>query len=190
MGESYLQQVRAESQIRLAALNGELSSAREIIGGEGTIFATGSYGRLEASPESDLDVFIVVRSKEKGDPPIRVPRLDRVRQIRFKSELIVAAKKAGMAEFDAGGKFLDTHLYEDIVEETGSPSDDFKNTFTGRILLILESRSLIGDDTYYDLKNDSIAWYFRDFEGNESDFVPYFLLNDILRMWRTFCVNY
>ncbi|MBX7461677.1 hypothetical protein [Qipengyuania huizhouensis] len=32
--------------------------------------------------------------------------------------------------------------------------------------------------------------YFADFDENQKSFMPAFLFNDILRMWRTFCVNY
>lgn len=190
MSDSYLAKVRSQSRERLELLKGELGPAADLAGEDGTIFATGSYGRLEAGPESDLDVFIVSRAKQGAAAPLYTPSMDRVRQIRLKSELIIAAEKAGMAEFDAGGKFLETHVYDEIVKEVGSPSDDYKNTFTGRILLILESRPLIGDDLYVSLKKDSINSYFRDFDGNEAEFVPYFLINDLLRMWRTFCVNY
>jgi hypothetical protein len=35
-----------------------------------------------------------------------------------------------------------------------------------------------------------IASYWRDYQGNTEKFIPAFLANDILRMWRTFCVNY
>lgn len=190
MANTYLDELRSKSQSRLSRLQENLSSAAEILGQDGTIYTTGSYGRLEAGAESDIDVFIVSHIKEgEGDEP-RSPLMTEVRQIRLKSELIQAVENAGMADFDAGGKFLKTHLYSDIVEETGSPADDFKNTFTGRMLLILESRSVLGGDVYSDLKRDCINAYFRDFASNEADFVPYFLVNDILRMWRTFCVNY
>ena len=35
-----------------------------------------------------------------------------------------------------------------------------------------------------------IAAYWEDYYGHETEFVPAFLVNDILRLWRTFCVNY
>jgi len=35
-----------------------------------------------------------------------------------------------------------------------------------------------------------IAAYWRDYEDHKLDFMPAFLANDILRLWRTFCVNY
>lgn len=186
MGESYLRALKNSSAERLEALKSELELAQDIIGAEGTIFATGSYGRLEAGPGSDLDVFIVSLKKDNTNGP----SLNQVRQIRLKSELIVAVEKAGIAEFDSGGKFLQTHLFDEIVSEVGSPQDDYKNTFTGRMLLILESRPILGEGVYRNLKTDAIRSYFRDFEGNESEFVPFFLINDLLRMWRTFCVNY
>ena len=187
LSEQYLNEVRSASKDRLEALGRELSVAKDILKSDGTVFATGSYGRLEASPNSDLDVFIV--SLEKS-PPSGKPLFDIIRQIKLKAELINAAEKVGMAEFDGGGKFLETHLSSDLINEVGSPSDDFKNTFTGRMLLILESRPILGYDVYEKIKISAIDCYFRDYPGIENKFVPYFLVNDILRMWRTFCVNY
>ena len=35
-----------------------------------------------------------------------------------------------------------------------------------------------------------VAAYWRDYEDHKKDFIPAFLANDILRLWRTFCVNY
>ncbi|KRE08654.1 hypothetical protein ASE61_03555 [Bosea sp. Root670] len=35
-----------------------------------------------------------------------------------------------------------------------------------------------------------LAAYWRDYEDHKNDFVPAFLANDILRLWRTFCINY
>lgn len=188
MGVSYLESVRLASQKQLEKLKAKLAPTDDLMGGDGTVYATGSYGRLEAGPQSDLDVFIVSLNNE-GEARVAA-KIDGIRQIMIKNNLIVAARESELPDFDAGGKFLETHLYKDIVSEIGSPSDDFKNTFTGRMLLILESQPIIGCDIYNKLRMDSVNSYFADFSGNESDFVPYFLVNDILRMWRTFCVNY
>jgi hypothetical protein len=35
-----------------------------------------------------------------------------------------------------------------------------------------------------------IAAYWKDYPARKDEFLPAFLANDILRMWRTFCVNY
>lgn len=190
MGRDYLVQTRDHTSQKIEELKHELTTAKRVLGDGGTIFATGSFGRLEAGPESDLDVFIVVRLTKKKGSSKSLPALNEVQQIRLKSELIVAAEKAGLAEFDSGGKFLKTHILKDFVEQVGSPEDDYRNTFTGRMLLLLESQALIGDRQYNNLLSKSTAAYFHDFKGNESNFIPYFLINDLLRMWRTFCVNY
>jgi hypothetical protein len=38
--------------------------------------------------------------------------------------------------------------------------------------------------------DDVIAAYWRDYEDHKTNFMPAFLANDVLRLWRTFCVNY
>ena len=45
-------------------------------------------------------------------------------------------------------------------------------------------------DVYREVTEDVIAAYWRDYEDHKTDFIPAFLANDILRLWRTFCVNY
>jgi hypothetical protein len=77
-----------------------------------------------------------------------------------------------------------------LTKELGGPLDDAKNTFTARMLLLLESRPLLGEDIYEKVIKDVIASYWRDYQLHSTAFMPAFLANDILRMWRTFCVNY
>src|SRR5207248_8179124 len=38
--------------------------------------------------------------------------------------------------------------------------------------------------------DEVIKAYWKDYEQNKNSYMPGFLANDILRMWRTFCVNY
>jgi hypothetical protein len=79
---------------------------------------------------------------------------------------------------------------EEIVSTLGKPEDDVNNTFTARLLLLLESRPLIGEAIYNDVIPKVVQAYCRDYPDHAGEFVPGFLANDILRMWRTFCVNY
>jgi hypothetical protein len=58
------------------------------------------------------------------------------------------------------------------------------------MLLLLESQALLGESVYRDVLDDVIAAYWRDYEDHKANFMPAFLANDILRLWRTFCVNY
>ena len=66
----------------------------------------------------------------------------------------------------------------------------YRNTLTARMLMLLESKWLVGEETYNKAIEQVVEKYFRDFPNHQSEFVPAFLINDILRMWRTFCVNY
>jgi hypothetical protein len=58
------------------------------------------------------------------------------------------------------------------------------------LLLLLESRPLLGVTTYERTIDNVVAAYWRDYEKHKRQFMPAFLANDILRLWRTLCVNY
>lgn len=58
------------------------------------------------------------------------------------------------------------------------------------MLLILESRALLGASFYEKAVSDVIAEYWRDYEQNSTEFLPVFLINDVLRFWKTLCLNY
>jgi hypothetical protein len=77
-----------------------------------------------------------------------------------------------------------------LVKTLGTPEDGAKNTFTARLLLLLESRGLLNASVYEHVIEEVIRAYWRDYEAHKNEFVPAFLANDILRLWRTFCVNY
>jgi hypothetical protein len=79
---------------------------------------------------------------------------------------------------------------QELTGTLGKPEDDALNTFTARLLLLLESHPLLGASVYKDVIEEVIASYWKDFADHKVDFVPAFLTNDILRLWRTFCVNY
>lgn len=72
----------------------------------------------------------------------------------------------------------------------GSPNDDSLNAFTARMLLLLESQPLHDEKIYNRLLERIIGFYYRDFDDHSSDFLPNFLVNDILRFWRTLTLNY
>lgn len=188
----FLDETREKSIERISNLQSDLLSAQKLLGNKGCIFATGSFGRLEAGVDSDLDVFVVIKTymKDVAGEKTELFRLKETEQICLKNDLIMSVQKAGIAEFDSGGKYLFTHRYNDFVSYLGSPEDDHLNTFTGRMLLLLESRPIIGNRSYDALLETVVNAYFTDHKGNEENFVPAFLFNDILRMWRTFCVNY
>ncbi len=187
MSDLYLLSARASAQARLKQITNDLIGANEAFGQKACVYATGSFGRLEAGPESDLDLFIVTETDVKS--PERA-LLNAVDEIKLKSQLINAAEKNDLGKFDGGGRFLTSHTIDSFTKWLGSNEDDFRNTLTGRMLMLLESKPLIGDAIYRKTIDKVIEQYFRDYPGHEKEFVPSFLFNDIVRMWRTFCVNY
>jgi predicted nucleotidyltransferase len=176
---------RADTQRRLEDLRSRLANASTLAAGEACVYGTGSFGRGEASSHSDLDLFIVGKAGERGRS-----LLSRLDEICIKADLIEITREAGIPEFSGDGQYLTHYSVNEFTKSLGTPEDDSKNTFTARLLLLLESCPIVGPEVYQDVTGEVIAAYWRDFEDHKADFVPAFLANDILRLWRTFCVNY
>jgi len=176
---------RDQTRTRIEQLRNQLKEAEALAEGKACVYATGSFGRCEASSHSDLDLFIL--AKNNTDEKSSLRRLD---EIRIKADLIEVAKKLGFPEFSRDGQYLDQHTVYEFTHTLGTEHDDVTNTFTARLLLLLESCALLEKAVYEEVIGDVVAAYWRDYEDHKSDFMPAFLANDILRLWRTFCVNY
>ncbi len=174
---------RSKTNARFEELQKELTPASGIAAKRACVYATGSFGRGEASKYSDLDLFIVGLGKSKR-------RLSRLDEIRLEAELISATRRLDIREFSGDGEYLVHYTQQELVEALGKRHDDAKNTFTARLLLLLESRPVLGSDVYNRTIDSVVEAYWRDYDDHKSEFIPTFLANDILRLWRTFCVNY
>jgi predicted nucleotidyltransferase len=179
-----LNQRRKETARRIEELRKELADAEKLCSEKACVYATGSFGRGETTPHSDLDVFIVSRGEECK------PGISRLDEILIKADLISATRKLDIPEFSGEGEYLVHYAVGELVTGLGTPKDDANNTFTARLLLLLESYPLLGKSAYDQIIDDVILAYWKDYQDHKNDFVPAFLANDILRMWRTFCVNY
>lgn len=145
-------------------------------------YLTGSFARGEASEHSDLDLFIVGR--DVGE------RLNPLDAICMKADLIRVTRQLGLPPFSGDGEYRQVHTVSKLIGTLGQPEDDSSNTFTARLLLLLESRPLFGEEVFADTVDQVLAKYWRDFSDHSEKFMPAFLANDILRLWRTLCVNY
>jgi len=179
---------RAETQQRLDQLVGHLDGAAAQLRGKGCVYLTGSFARGEASAHSDLDLFIVGQDREVDGK--RERRLSRLDEICVKADLIRATHRVGIPEFSGDGAYLVHYTIDELVATLGRPEDDANNTFTARMLLLLESRPLLGAQVHADTIERVVDAYFPEYEDYRDSFIPACLANDILRMWRTFCVNY
>lgn len=147
-----------------------------------SIVVFGSLARNEFTLGSDLDWTLLV------DGQADVDHLTLARKVR---EIL---KRNKYEDPGPTGIFGNTAFSHPIVHEIGGADDTNKNT-TQRILLLLESCA-IGKPEAYDRVLDTILErYIVDDSGlrhthPEGFRVPRFLLNDIVRYWRTVTVDF
>ena len=77
-----------------------------------------------------------------------------------------------------------------MTGKLGGRDDDYENLFTARMLLLLESRPLVGSQMYERAIDAVLSEYWKDYEDNRSAFRPIYLTNDIIRYWKVLCLNY
>lgn len=176
---------REYSLSRLGELEHALDGLGPLLDGAGLcVYATGSYGRLEAWSGSDIDLFFL------HDERSGAAELPSTTFIRVAASLIEKTEQMGFPPFSQDGRYLEVLRLADMEEHLGSPTDDSINAFTARMLLLLESRPVRDSELYESLLERVIALYFRDFDDHPDDFDPVFLVNDVLRFWRTLTLNY
>lgn len=148
------------------------------------VYACGSLGRLEMTQNSDLDLFFV--SMTDGND---VPMQKNLNKYLFFSELYRVTSEMGFPEPSKQGEYWTFSSKDDLLD-IGSRKEDFNNSFTTRLLLILESKPLYNAKAYNQLVNETVMKYFVDYEEHQEEFYPLFLMNDILRYWYTLTLNY
>jgi predicted nucleotidyltransferase len=179
-----LHERRSQASTRINELVSELRTAECLCADKACVYITGSFARGEAGSHSDLDLFIVSKGTKQD------PQLKKLDDILIKADLIQTTRKLGFPPFSGDGEYLTTHVVSELTGALGKPHDDSSNTFTARLLLLLESKPLLGQLVYQQIIDDVIAAYWKDYPDRKGEFQPAFIANDILRMWRTFCVNY
>lgn len=188
-----LQRRRRQSLIRLRELRSEIELEPYFKQLPITLFLAGSLGRLDSGAKSDLDLFAISDFDE-----VRLSRnkvvaagngIRRLDEYRLFAHLIRINEKLQYPEFSNDGQYLKVYKLDDLKSATGSPQDDSENLFTARMLLLLESQCLANQPLYDKCIDLIVDNYCRDEDGRQS-FRPLFLLNDLLRYWRTLCLNY
>jgi predicted nucleotidyltransferase len=170
---------------RLEEIKNRLSTLAEFkLDPDLTVFAAGSYARLEASKNSDIDMFFL-SSVESGHQP-----LQRTNSLRMFGKIIDTVESMGFPKFSNDCEYLVILKADDIVSNLGSRTDDHENYFTARMLLLLESHCLFGEKAFQNVMERIVSSYFKDFPDHQQTFQPIFLLNDIGRYWKTMLLNY
>ena len=116
--------------------------------------------------------------------------MTRIDKTLMDASLITKCRDMRFPEFSGDGEYLEVHGLKDMRENLGGRSDDYENLFTARLLLLLESIPIYNEQLYEEVVSEITESYFRDFPDHVEDFRPTFIVNDILRFWKTLCLNY
>jgi len=177
-----LEKNKIYSETRLEVLRGLFAKIEELQNNKLCVYTTGSYGRLEASENSDVDLFFIDSDNENPTTGIDKTLIN--------AEIIKICRNMGFPEFSKDGMYLSIHNLHEIKSELGSQLDDYKNFFTARMLLLLESKSVYNNELHTLCLEKIIESYYIDFNDHAKSFEPIFLCNDIIRFWKTLCLNY
>jgi Nucleotidyltransferase domain len=151
------------------AVNEEFGDRTDIIVG-----VNGSYARQEVTPGSDVDIFFL------GTGSVEPAR---EAQEAFSPKL----EPLGFKPPSLGGVFQSALPISSLRDNIGG-SDDTNITITRRMLFLLEGDWLFNEQGFEQARREIIHAYVRNVAG-EGHLCKYFL-NDVVRYWRTICVDY
>jgi hypothetical protein len=137
-----------------------------------------SYARREASAESDIDFFIVTDHlpRDPGDPAAS--------WIKEAKDLIATIVPVEPAE---GGAFANVETPESMLQNIGGENDT-NLKITRRMLFLLEGEWMFNAEGLRKLRRSMLERYIS--EEMTDHQLALFLLNDVIRYYRTIAVDY
>jgi Putative nucleotidyltransferase DUF294 len=146
------------------------------------VVVTGSLGRGEANDSSDADWLLLVDGP--SDPY----------HARMAREIDDRVRRAGFKDVGPTGTFGGVVVSHELVHYIAGTRDTNEN-LTRRILLLAESRPLTSPVVRERvIRNvlDRYVRYDRSVQSSTGEYnrVPHFLLNDVVRYWRTMASDY
>lgn len=144
------------------------------------VYACGSLARNEFVENFDLDLFFINSSDKEFSPLYKQLFFQKLYEINNKLRHNAPSKY---------GKFWDFISKKDLLD-IGSQVEDYNNSLTARLLLLLESKPIFNETLYDEIVDKAVNLYFKDYEKHKNDFAPMYLINDILRYWYTLTLNY
>jgi len=141
----------------------------------------GSLARKEWTSKSDIDWTLLVDGQ--ADP----------QHLEIAQKVAARLTESEFPAPGATGVFGNMTFSHDLVQKIGGREDTNENT-TRRVLLLQESRPFGKPDAYDRVLRLLISRYLKDDRGLRFGTIPYkvprFLLNDIVRYWRTITVDF
>ena len=145
-----------------------------------TIAAAGSLGRMEASDQSDGDLIIILSDKVDLNSNDATKAYDVVLE---KLETI------GIDPPNLNGVFSKPTNLTSLTDSIGKMDEPYK-IFSKRLLLLLETQPVYNDRQYTKVIDNIIDKYARGFVAIDPKKEWTFLLNDLIRYFRSLAVNY
>ena len=155
-------------RMRKAALE-QFGSAKGFL-----IGVNGSYARREATKGSDVDLFFLVMDDE--DSAVNQ------HQSRFRQFLKTELKM----KLPARRSVFEKPLAVKQIYKIGGLNDD-NETLTRRMLLLLEGEWVFNERAFHQVRKTLLEKYLYYELGKDK--ICLFLLNDIIRYWRTICID-
>lgn len=165
-----LLEIRTELEKILSA-----SSYKESI----CIVVTGSYGRQEASEESDLDWYIIF-DKDRDATEVLASEITAIDELIHR---LIPNQPGSTGTFGAEAIVK----FADMQTNLGGDKDTNQN-LTRRMLFLLEGNWLYNETLFKSYQKELIEKYIKETDSDNN--LPRFLLNDIIRYYRTITTDF
>ena len=160
------------SERTLTELRGRLGELS--LGDDKVVLTCGSYARREASEQSDVD-FFMIRNTTSGDSSLI-------------GSVGSAIKEVVPKEPSQNGAFGEKAVGRNEMLENIGGEDDSNSKITRRVLFLLEGEWLFNEIGLQDFRREILERYIR--EDMTDHQLALFLLNDVIRYYRTVAVDY
>ena len=141
-----------------------------------SVVVTGSFGRNEASDISDMDWFIISQSILPEDTSKEIKE-----QVTTIVNTLVKKNVGSTGTF--GGVITQNELLHNFCG-----SNETNQELTRRMLYLLESTWLFNEVLFKSTKNDILNTYIKSDISDSG--LNRFMLNDVIRYYRTICTDY
>jgi hypothetical protein len=170
-GRDFPSLLQARNVTRIGLENRREALARLPHDDDTAVVLMGSWGRAEVTAGSDDDFMVLVRGTDRQDVH---PSIDVV-------QTVIDQAPGDQGIF--GNPVGSDRLIGDIGLE-----EDTNSNLSRRMLLLLESVAATNEDVHEVVTGELVDRYL---DESVKDFrVPRFLLNDVVRYWRTICVDF
>lgn len=155
----------------------EIRQRIELLVPPGEIVLTcGSYARRESSAESDLDFFVISSQAAKN-----------ASDLQWFEKLRNAIGEIVHTEPAEGGAFAKVETLDSMIHDIGGENDS-NAKITRRMLFLLEGEWLFNQEGLKGIRKKILERYIG--EGISDHQLALFLLNDVIRYYRTMAVDY